>query len=699
MKGRSISAFLIVSLLCLLLAVSPARAATYQTLVLSNEGANGLVSQLVAAGYGNENLYQTLVDMVGNTRPSVGSVITPAFLSLLRSQPVSSAVLTTQINSYSIPGQALAISSDGTVQVLSIFGASYQGVSGASTLVSDISGVGAAKFLFPTASGGTITSFTSGGNTYNVIGIGFSGEQAYVLSNEGGGLISQIVAAGYGNLSPYQMLIQMRNEANPSISGIIPDALIQTLRNLSASSAVHTTQMKNLTGTFAVSTDGTVQAVSISGATYNGAPGSSTLASNLSGIGNANFVYPTSPGTPLTSFTSGGTAYNVFVIAYMPGTAPAATPAPPSLWLAITGCLALAGYALWSRRRAVWLPLVLLGVFGLASPVRAATYQTFVFSNEGVNGLASRVVAAGYGNDNLYQALLDIVSSANPTVSGIITPTFLSALRSQPASSTVFTTQLQSVSVAGQAIAISTDGTFQMVSIFGAAYQNTFSNTVLRSNVTGVGTAKFVSNPGGTIASFNANGNTYNVVGIAFSGEQTFILSNEGAGLISQLVTAGYGNFALWQALVTINNNANPSDAGILTPAFATTLKNSPLSSGVITTLMKNINGAGQAYAISTDGTVQTVSIFGAAYQGQSGAATQVSDISGVGNANFVYSANAGLPLTSFTSGGTTYNVFAIAYAPGTAPSATPVPPSLWLAITGCLALAGYALRTRCPAK
>jgi hypothetical protein len=36
------------------------------------------------------------------------------------------------------------------------------------------------------------------------------------------------------------------------------------------------------------------------------------------------------------------------------GSPPPSTPAPPSLWLAVIGGLALAGYVLWSRRRAVW---------------------------------------------------------------------------------------------------------------------------------------------------------------------------------------------------------------------------------------------------------------------------------------------------------------------------------------------------------
>ncbi len=184
--------------IALVLAALPAQAATYQTFVLSNEGANGLVSQLVAAGYGNLELYGALVQVETETDPSVGGIITPAVILALQNAPLSSAIFATQLKSVNLGTQALAISTDGTVQVVSIVGASYQGKSGVTTLVSNISGVGHAKFL----SGGTITSFSAGGNTYNVFGIAFSGEQTFVLSNEGSnGLITQLVAGGYGNLN------------------------------------------------------------------------------------------------------------------------------------------------------------------------------------------------------------------------------------------------------------------------------------------------------------------------------------------------------------------------------------------------------------------------------------------------------------------------------------------------------------------
>jgi hypothetical protein len=65
------SAFLLSSMV-LFFGLVPVQAATYQTSVLSNEGSNGLVSPLVAGGYGNENIYQAMEDAVANTNPTAG---------------------------------------------------------------------------------------------------------------------------------------------------------------------------------------------------------------------------------------------------------------------------------------------------------------------------------------------------------------------------------------------------------------------------------------------------------------------------------------------------------------------------------------------------------------------------------------------------------------------------------------------------
>jgi hypothetical protein len=337
--------------------------------------------------------------------------------------------------------------------------------------------------------------------------------------------------------------------------------------------------------------------------------------------------------------------------------------------------------------------LIAIALVLAALPAQAATYQTFVLSNEGANGLVSQLVAAGYGNYNVYEALVAIQQNTNPSVAGIITDTFLAALGGLPASSAIFTKPLNSYSPGSQALAISTDGTVQVVSIVGAMHLGYGGVSTLVAQISGVGNAKFLS--GATITSFNAGGNTYNVFGIAFSGEQTFVLSNEGTnGFITQLLAGGYGTVNLYEALVAIQQNTNPSVAGIITPAFLAALQSRPASSAIFTTSLNSFSPGTGGLAISTDGTVQLVTISGAA--NDSGTNTLGATVSGVGLAYFTHSTSAGTPLTSFTSGGTTYNVFGIGWMPGTAPPpATPVPPSLWLGIIGCLALFGCTLWSR----
>ena len=182
---------------------------------------------------------------------------------------------------------------------------------------------------------------------------------------------------------------------------------------------------------------------------------------------------------------------------------------------------------------------------------------------------------------------------------------------------------------------------------------------------------------------------------------QTFILSNEGGGLITQLLNGGYGNVNPYQALVDIVKETNPSVAGIITPAFLQALQNCPPSSQIFTTTLSSYNGA--SIAISTDGTVQTTSVLGATYNGQSGTSTLVSAISGVGSADFTYSTTfVSPPLTSWNVNQglgvtTTYNVFGIAWAPSQPPAPVPTlsPLAAILLGIGLCAAAIYLMRKR----
>jgi hypothetical protein len=166
--------FLAIVFLCLLVLAFPLRAATYVTFVLDDfaYGTNGLVSRMVAAGYGDLNLYQTMVQVAQGATPVVRDIMT-AFLKVLHDLPASSAIFTTQLKNVTV-GSQVAIGTDGTVQTVNIVGLGYLGAHCCASVVWNISGVGNATFVFTFPLLGTaITSFTAGGNTYNVFAIGF----------------------------------------------------------------------------------------------------------------------------------------------------------------------------------------------------------------------------------------------------------------------------------------------------------------------------------------------------------------------------------------------------------------------------------------------------------------------------------------------------------------------------------------------
>jgi hypothetical protein len=164
--------------------------------------------------------------------------------------------------------------------------------------------------------------------------------------------------------------------------------------------------------------------------------------------------------------------------------------------------------------------------------------------------------------------------------------------------------------------------------------------------------------------------------------QDTFILSDETPGnLVSVLVKAEYGNYNLYQALLQIQADANPTIAGIITPAFLNALTRCPTDSQIFTAKL-NTFPDGSSLAISTDGTVQTVSVHANDYYNKPGAFTLLSSITGVGNANFVYSGTQPLtadfnsPLTTWAVGDTKYKVFAIASGSVTIPPVTSTPTS-----------------------
>jgi hypothetical protein len=127
----------------------------------------------------------------------------------------------------------------------------------------------------------------------------------------------------------------------------------------------------------------------------------------------------------------------------------------------------------------------------------------------------------------------------------------------------------------------------------------------------------------------------------------------------------------MYQVLVSIAGNTNPSIAGILTPAFMQALKSCPASSGIFSTQLKDVGTSPTtSVVVCTDGTAQVRdNISGRAFYDE-GVATLTSNVAGVGRALFTHSANTQTPIISWTGTNglgvtTTYNDFGVAWAAG----------------------------------
>jgi hypothetical protein len=150
---------------------------------------------------------------------------------------------------------------------------------------------------------------------------------------------------------------------------------------------------------------------------------------------------------------------------------------------------------------------------------------------------------------------------------------------------------------------------------------------------------------------------------------QTVVLSNEQIGLML-LGNKGYVALSIYDTLVKLQADSNPSLAGVITPQFLGTLHSLPSSSQIFTKTLGNYEDW-PAIAISTDGSVQTVSYQGSTYLNAPGTSKLDTQISNVANFRAIYSSSQ-TPIVSFTNGNTTYNIFAILYLPSDAATINP---------------------------
>jgi hypothetical protein len=329
----------------LVLAALPAQAQTSG--IVLGEGPGKLVDALIANGYAAANLYQALVAIQSNTAPAVTGVITPAFLATLASCPVNSVIFTNPLSGYA--GHGVLINADCTVQTTNLQASGFNGLTGATTFAAIISGGSTNVAAISLSPAYALDS------THNVFGILYAPQgpsQTFVLSDEAPGhLITNMVAAGYGNYNIYNAVLAIQQQTNPSLAGVLTPAFFLSLQSCAPGDQLFAVAMKNLSysgSAIAVSDDCSVQVRGVQGSSFNGQPGTTTLAVTISGVGAATDVASTSS-TPLTSWTQNVTVgsgaatvtYNDFAILYTPGSTPAPPAAVPTLsqW----GMLLLAG--------------------------------------------------------------------------------------------------------------------------------------------------------------------------------------------------------------------------------------------------------------------------------------------------------------------------------------------------------------------
>ena len=150
---------------------------------------------------------------------------------------------------------------------------------------------------------------------------------------------------------------------------------------------------------------------------------------------------------------------------------------------------------------------------------------------------------------------------------------------------------------------------------------------------------------------------------------QTIVLSNEQIGLML-LGNKGYVTLSIYDTLVKLQTDSNPSLSSVISSQFLDTLHSLPSSSQIFTKTLGNYEDW-NAIAISTDGSVQTVSYQGSTYLNAPGTLKLDTQISNVANFRAIYSSSQ-TPIVSFTNGDTTYNIFAILYLPSDAVTITP---------------------------
>jgi hypothetical protein len=174
----------------------------FRSFVLSNElgSANegGLIDQLIAAGHGDDNLYEVLQLLTAQP----GSNIPADFVTSVGNNLPGSEVFTATLSNFAGLNNPVIIGADGTLHIAAIFGRSYE--SDADFVNSDgtIQGVAIVRYTLALTEGDYIdTGYVTGvhGQNYMAIGIAWAGaaDPASIPTlNEWGLILLSLAMAG-----------------------------------------------------------------------------------------------------------------------------------------------------------------------------------------------------------------------------------------------------------------------------------------------------------------------------------------------------------------------------------------------------------------------------------------------------------------------------------------------------------------------
>jgi len=294
------------------------------TFVLSNEE-GGLIDQLIAGGYGNSNLYEGLAAM----QDSSGGVISDAFMDILGGCPGDSDIFTQKLNDYAELNGAIAINTDGTVFATSIRGRTYHGDTGYSTCPASASAI----WSFTSAdSAAYYIDAESGGTMYKVFAIGWASNQVstFMLSNEEGGLIDRLIAAGHEDNSLYEVLQLLQPVSGGAIPADFMAALAARPLDCDAKTAPLSDFADESNNPIGIGSDGNLIVAPIYGSDLNGDDDFNTTTGNIAPVGDVRFTAANSEDDVIDAGakTVSGTTYyyKAFAIAWMSETAlPAVT--------------------------------------------------------------------------------------------------------------------------------------------------------------------------------------------------------------------------------------------------------------------------------------------------------------------------------------------------------------------------------------